>query len=51
MAWALRASDSEAVEEYVDGTLEPDSNPIPNVLTNFLTKFRVCGVIVALDTE
>ena len=50
MAWALLARDSEAAEERVLDTLEAGSNPIPNVLTNFLTKLNVWGVIRAAGT-
>lgn len=50
MAWALLAKDSDAADEKVLDTLEADSNPIPNVLTNFFTKLSVCGVIRAAAT-
>lgn len=51
MAWALLAKDSDAADEKVLDTLEADSNPIPNVLTNFFTKLSVCGVIRAAATS
>lgn len=50
VAWALRANDSEAALENMVETLETFSKPTPKVLTSFLTKFRVCGVILASDT-
>lgn len=50
VAWALRANDSEAALENMVETLETFSKPTPKVLTSFLTKFRVCGVIFASDT-
>lgn len=50
MAWALLARDSDAADEKVLDTLEADSNPIPNVLTNFFTKLNVWGVIRAAET-
>lgn len=51
MAWARRARDSLAALENVVLTLETFSIPTPNVLTSFLTKFKVCGVMVASATE
>lgn len=50
MAWALLARDSDAADERVLDTLEADSNPIPNVLTNFFTKLNVWGVMRAAET-
>ncbi len=50
VAWARRASDSEAALENMVETLETFSKPTPKVLTSFLTKFSVCGVILASDT-
>ena len=50
VACALRARDSDAALEKVVVTLETFSIPTPNVLTNFLTKFSVCGVMVASAT-
>ena len=51
MTCARLASDSDAAEENVCDTLEALSKPIPNVLTNFLTKLNVLGVICAPLTE
>ena len=50
VACALLARDSDAALENVVLTLETFSIPTPNVLTSFLTKFKVCGVIVASVT-
>lgn len=50
MAWALLARDSEAALENMVETLETFSRPTPKVLTSFLTKFRVWGVILASET-
>lgn len=50
VACARLARDSDAAVERVVDTLDAGSKPIPNVLTNFLTKLSVCGVIRALDT-
>ena len=50
VAWALLARDSDAADEKVLDTLEADSNPIPNVLTNFFTKLDVWGVTRAAAT-
>lgn len=50
VACALLARDSEAALENMVETLDTFSRPTPNVLTNFLTKFRVWGVILASDT-
>lgn len=50
MACARRASDSEAALENMVETLDTFSRPTPNVLTSFLTKFSVWGVILASDT-
>ena len=47
MTCARLASDSEAAEEKVCETFEALSKPIPKVLTNFLTKLNVLGVICA----
>ena len=44
------ARDSEAALENIVETLDTFSRPTPNVLTSFLTKLRVCGVILASDT-
>lgn len=49
--WARLARDSLAAVENCWLTAETFSIPIPNVLTSFFTKFRVCGVIVASLTE
>lgn len=50
VACARRASDSDAALENMVETLETFSNPTPKVLTSFLTKLSVCGVILASDT-
>jgi len=50
VACARRARDSDAALENVVTTLETFSMPTPNVLTSFLTKLRVCGVMVASAT-
>lgn len=53
MAWARRVSASKAADAellaaaVVACELEMFSMPTPNVLTSFLMKLSVCGVIVA----
>ena len=44
------ASDSDAADEKVCVTFDTFSIPTPNVDTNFLTKFSVCGDMQALLT-